>query len=292
MHYFLVMKMMAVLSALHFLTLCGTEISARPGTVIDAVAGQEVQFPVDNQCEDRYEVTFRLLSSVVAVLASRGTDGSERRHPVYEDRLYWSATDSPVLSNVRVTDSKRYGIQLSCYDPNATDPNEEIFDLRVFEPVSKPVIKKTGNCSSPNITLSCSASSGTNVTICWEILSLSGDSRTFDGPELVINHVNEWQQYTLRCTAKNRVSNASSEQNKTDRCNRNNFPRTGQKLLWFSTAPILLLTLILIIFICYKVKQGATNKGRNRARQRPEEKIFCLPDELIEPTYVTTLDSH
>ncbi|XP_051873752.1 uncharacterized protein LOC127571436 [Pristis pectinata] len=248
--------MFTVLSALHFLTLCGAEISAGSGTVIDAVAGQEVQFPVDNQCEDQYDVTFRLLSpGIVAVLALRGTDGSERRHPVYEDRLYWSATDSPVLSNVRVTDSKRYSIQIDCYSPHINSSiSAKVFELRVFEPVSKPVITKTGNCLSPNITLSCSVSNATNVTFCWEILSLSGNITTFDGPELVINHVNEWEQYIFRCTAKNRVSNASSEQTITDLCNRNNFPHTEREV------------------------------------QRPEEKMVSLQDGFIEPTYITTLD--
>ncbi|XP_051873749.1 SLAM family member 5-like isoform X2 [Pristis pectinata] len=256
--------MFAVLAALHFLTLCGTEISARPGTVIDAVAGQEVQFPVDNQCEDRYEVTFQLLSPDDAVVASRGTDGSERRHPVYEDRLYWSATDSPVLSNVRVTDSKRYGIQIDCYSPHITySASVKVFDLHVFEPVSKPVVTKVGNCSSPNIALSCSVYNGTNVTFCWEILFLSrGINRTVDGPVLVINNVNEWEQYTFRCTAKNRVSNSSSEQTITELCNGSDFAcQKHHSLLLAATLP---LVSGLIIFICCKIKQAIGDNGNSK----------------------------
>ncbi|XP_059804675.1 uncharacterized protein LOC132380108 [Hypanus sabinus] len=218
--------MFAVFAALHFLTLCGSEISAQPSTTIDAVVGQDVHFPVEIQCEDQYRVTFLLLSSVNATLALRGTNMSDRLHPVYKDRLYWSANGSPVLSNVQVNDSNRYETQIDCYHESSKGTTKKIYDLRVFEPVLKPVITQIWKCPSLNITLSCSVSNGANVTFHWEILSLSeSTNRTFDGPELVVNHENEWKQHTFRCIVKNRVSNASSELTITELCNENDFAR-------------------------------------------------------------------
>ncbi|XP_072110738.1 uncharacterized protein [Mobula birostris] len=219
-----VVKMFAVLSALRFLTLCASEISAQSDTIIDAVVGQDVHFPVENQCEDKFLVTFQLLSPVDAVLASRGTNMSETQHPLYKDRLYWSANGFPVLSKVLVNDSKRYATRIDCRRESSMGATKEIYDLRVFEPVLKPVITPIWKCPSPNITLNCSVSNGANVTLYWDSLSLSENTyRTFEGPELVVNHENEWKQYIFRCIVKNRVSNASSELTITELCNEHNF---------------------------------------------------------------------
>ncbi|XP_072111681.1 hepatic and glial cell adhesion molecule-like [Mobula birostris] len=252
--------MFKVLSALHFLTFCGSEISAQPDTTIDAVVGQDVHFPLENQCEAQLVVTFLLLSPVAAALASRGTNMSESQHPLYKDRLYWSANGSPVLSNVRVNDSKRYETQIDCFHKSSPGTTKMIYDLHVFEPVSKPLITKTGNCSSPNIALRCSASNGINVSFNWRILSLSGGiNGTFDGPELVISNVTEEEKYIFRCTAKNRVSNASTEQTITELCNGKEF--ACQKCHSFFLAATLPLVAGLIMFICCKAKQAIGNKG-------------------------------
>ncbi|XP_032887256.1 uncharacterized protein LOC116979676 [Amblyraja radiata] len=209
---------------LHLLTLCGTGTPAPPDTVIDAVVGQEVQFPADNPCEDRYELTFQILSPFVAQLASMGTDTPETRHPVYADRLHWDASGSLVLSNVQVNDSERYELQIDCYSPKRTEPSEKTFDLHVFESVSKPVITASGCYSTATVNLSCSVTNGTKVTFCWEIFSLSkGLNGTCHGPELVINHVREQELYAFRCTAKNRVSNASRQQTITELCYGNDY---------------------------------------------------------------------
>ncbi|XP_072111710.1 uncharacterized protein [Mobula birostris] len=106
----------------------------------------------------------------------------------------------------------------------------KIYDLPVFEPVLKPVITPIWKCPSPNITLNCSISNGANVTFYWDILSLSENTnRTFEGPELVVNHENEWKQYIFRCIVKNRVSNASSELTITELCNEHNFAKREKR---------------------------------------------------------------
>ncbi|XP_032887258.1 hepatocyte cell adhesion molecule-like isoform X2 [Amblyraja radiata] len=280
--------MLAVLSALHLLTLSGTEISARPDTVIDAVVGQDVHFPVDNRCEDQSYVAFHLLSPVVTKLASLVNNISGILHPVYADRLHWDASGSLVLSNVQVNDSKRYGIQIDCTSQKRTTHGKRTFDVYVFEAVSKPVITKTGNCSTPNITLRCYVSNGTNVTICWEIHSLFNSvNTTCNGPELVIHHMKEGEQH--RCIAKNRVSNASSEPTIIEPCNGNVYK--NKNLRWLLASPVFLLILVVIIFSKHKMKHAVNNKRHNRSIQRSEEKMFSVQHELIEPTYVTMVDS-
>ncbi|XP_062902071.1 uncharacterized protein LOC134345398 isoform X2 [Mobula hypostoma] len=281
--------MFAVLSALHFLTLCGSEISAQPDTTINAIVGQDVHFPVENQCEDQFVVTFQLLSPVDAVLASRGMNLSGTQHPLYKDRLYWSANGSPVLSKVQVNESKRYATQIDCYHESSMTTAKQIYDLRVFEPVLKPVITPIWKCPSPNITLSCSVSNRANVTFHWEILFLSeSTNRTEHGPELVVNHENEWKQYTFRCIVKNRVSNASNDLTITELCNQNNFARD---LLIYISAATLLLIFLLIGRNYRKIKQYAHDKQCKREKKRPGEKVFFLQDGIIEPTYIDTFVS-
>ncbi|XP_072894543.1 SLAM family member 9-like [Hemitrygon akajei] len=199
---------------------------------------------------------------------------SDRQHPVYRDRLYWNANGSLVLSNVQVNDSNRYETQIDCYRESSVNTTRKIYDLRVFEPVLKPVITQIWKCPSPNITLSCSVSNGANVTFHWEILSLSeGTNRTFDGPELVVNHENEWKQHTFRCIVKNRVSNASSELTITELCNENNFAR---ELCRYIVAGTLLLLFLLIILNYQKVKQCAHDEQNKKEQRRPGEKVVFL----------------
>ncbi|XP_069752725.1 hepatic and glial cell adhesion molecule-like isoform X2 [Narcine bancroftii] len=243
--------MFTVVLVLHFLTIRGTEISAQSDTVIDASVGQDVHFRVDIPCTDCNEVTFEILSSIDAILASWAMDKLMQQHPLYEGRLHWRRNGSVVLSNVQVNDSHRYRISIYSI---STDAKETYFYLHVFEPVSKPVITKTGNCLSPNITLICSVSTGTNVTFCWEIHSLTRDiNRTCHGPELVINHVNEVEQYTCRCIATNRISNASSE--KKELCHK------SDGFLVVKILPCAIL--ISIVIICYEIIQITRAKQYN-----------------------------
>ncbi|XP_067897511.1 SLAM family member 5-like isoform X2 [Heterodontus francisci] len=281
--------MLALLSVFHLLTLCGTEISAVPNSIINAIVGEQVLFPVHNHCGAQYEVTFLTKSPTHAKLATWGFNTSHK-HPLYENRLERSTNDSVVLYNVQISDTKLYGLQIDCYSKTMTPTDEKLFDLRVFEAVSKPLM--TIICSASNITLSCSVAKGNNVIFHWEKQSLSGAiNRTYDGAELVIDHVTEQEQYMYRCIADNLISNASSDPWTIEQCNVNN--SKDHKLLWnISTiaAPVLLLVLALVAYICYKIKLTASDKEGNTATPKRNEEISYLRDGSIEATYITRID--
>ncbi|XP_078420551.1 SLAM family member 5-like [Cetorhinus maximus] len=258
------MKMLTLLSVFHLLTLCETEISAVAKTTINAIVGEQVLFPVHNQCGAQYEITLLAKSPIHAKLASWGFNTFDKQ-PKYENRLQRSMNDSVMLQNVQINDTNLYGIQFDCYSTTVTETSETLFDLQVFEPISKPLMRRT--CSSANIILSCSVSKGANVTFHWEKLSFSGTIyRTYDGAELVIGHVIEQEQY--RCIAGNPVSNASSDPWTIDECNRNH--SKGQKLpqmIHNVVASVLLLFLILIVYICCKIKPTAGSISRDNVNE-------------------------
>ncbi|XP_067851591.1 carcinoembryonic antigen-related cell adhesion molecule 21-like [Heptranchias perlo] len=150
------------------------------------------------------------------------------------------------------------------------------FELCVFEPVSQPAVKIIGNCSTPNITLSCSASNGTNVTFHWRKQSLFGAiGDTYKGTELVIDDVNGKEQHEYRCIAENPVSNSTSDPVKPKLCNGN------KGLLW-----IILLSLIPVsLFVWYSI----ISKETGRATQEHNEQTIAFTSKFIEPTYTTLL---
>ncbi|XP_078058838.1 hepatic and glial cell adhesion molecule-like, partial [Mustelus asterias] len=268
----------------HLLTLCETEITAVPDTTTNAIVGEQVLFPVHNQCTALYEATFFIKSPIHTKLASWGFNPFDKR-PLYENRLQRSVNDSVKLLNVQITDTKLYQIEINCFDKSKTAAREQLFDLQVFEPVSKPRTKIT--CSTANVSLSCEVSNGTNVTFHWEKLSLSGAiNGTYDGPDLVIDHANEEEQYWYKCIAENPVSNATSDPWTIKECKRKPF----KELKILLSISVVLIVLVLIVYF-YKIKRTARDKGSNTATQMRNEEISYLQDGTIEATYITRIDS-
>ncbi|XP_072329310.1 hepatic and glial cell adhesion molecule-like [Scyliorhinus torazame] len=157
---------------------------------------------------------------------------------------------SVVLRNIQINDSGIYEIEINYYGQELKNSDKVGFELLVFEPVSQPDVKIFGDCTTPNITLSCSVSNGTNVTFHWRKESLSRTTDdAFNGTQLVINHGNEEEQHVYWCIAENPVSDAKSDPVRLELCNGNN----------------------------------------GRAIQEHSEQPIALPNGFIEPTYTTTL---
>ncbi|XP_038672491.1 hepatocyte cell adhesion molecule-like isoform X2 [Scyliorhinus canicula] len=277
-------KILTLHSVFHLLTLCKTEISAN--TVINAAVGEQVLFPVHNQCGAVSEVTFLSKSPINTKLASWSFNTSDKQ-PLYENRLKRSRNGSVMLHNVQIHDTKLYQIEIECYSTAMTAARQQLIDLRVFEPVSKPLVTTT--CSTINATLSCTVSNGTNVTFHWGKQSLSGAiNRIHNGTELIIDIVNEQEQFIYKCVAENPVSNATSVPWTMKECNKE--PSKACILLGISIASVWLLVLVLIACICYKMKQIASDKGCNTALQMRNEETSYLRDGTIEATYITRID--
>ncbi|XP_048398455.1 carcinoembryonic antigen-related cell adhesion molecule 1-like [Stegostoma tigrinum] len=276
------MKMLTLLSAFSLLTVFGTEISAL--SVINATVGEQVLFPVATACSNKCEVAFLSKSPIHATLASGGIT-QYFIHILYKDRLQFATNCSLVLQNVQINDSKSYAIQIDCHEPS-TVTEETLFQLQVFEPVSKPSI--TINCSTTNVSLSCSVSNGTNVTLHWEKKSLSGAiSRINDRAELVLNHDHEQNQNEYMCVAENPVSRETSDPQKPEQCN----SKGWQRPVFIGTATVLFLGLVIIIIICFKTKPAACDKGNNVAIGKWNEETCYLNQREIEAAYITRVEA-
>ncbi|XP_048460624.1 SLAM family member 5-like [Rhincodon typus] len=279
------MKMLTLLSVFSLLTVFGTEISAI--SIINAIVGKQVLFPVAIPCGNQCEVAFLSKSPIHAKLASWGITPLST-HILYKNRLQIATNCSLVLQNVQINDTKPYAIQIDCCKPS-TVTEETIFQLQVFEPVSKPSI--TINCSTTNVSLSCSVSNGTNVTLHWEKKSSSGAiSRINDGAELVLSHDHEQNQYEYMCVAENPVSSETSDPPKLEKCNGHN-SKGWRAPVFISTATVLFFGLVIIIIIGFKTKPAACNKGNNIAIGKWNEETCYLNHREIKATYITRIDS-
>ncbi|XP_078063672.1 uncharacterized protein LOC144489690 [Mustelus asterias] len=187
----------------------------RPDTITNATAGEQVLFPVQHQGTDPYDVTFSLKFPVPFKILTWKSNKPEKLHivhPLYQHRV-GVYRGFVVLNDVHVNDTGEYEIHIDYYGTELKNRDQITFRMHVFEPVSQPVTAILGNCaSSPNITLSCSVSNGTNVTIHWESVSISGVlHETYGGTVLVTDCATEKEQQVYRCIAENPVSNATSD---------------------------------------------------------------------------------
>ncbi|XP_078066239.1 hepatic and glial cell adhesion molecule-like [Mustelus asterias] len=205
---------------------CGETLSATPNTITNATSGEQVLFPIPYNGTDQYDVTFRLKFPVPFKILTWKSNHPEKLHivhPLYQHRvgIYGGFV---LLNDVHVNDTGEYEIYIDYNGSELKNRDQITFRMHVFEPVSQPETAILGNCaSSPNITLNCSVSKGTNVKIQWEKVSISGAlSETYDKTVLVIDCVTEEEQNVYRCIAENRISNATSDPVKVDLSNRTN----------------------------------------------------------------------
>ncbi|XP_078065171.1 hepatic and glial cell adhesion molecule-like isoform X2 [Mustelus asterias] len=186
----------------------------RPDTVTNVTAGEQVLFPVQYQGTDPYDVNFSLKFPVPFKILKWKSNKPEKLdivHLLYQHRvgIYGGFV---VLNDVHVHDTGEYEIHIDYNGSELKNRDQITFRMHVFEPVSQPVTVILGNCvNSPNITLSCSVSRGTNYTIRWEKMSLSGVLNETYGTVLVIDCATEVEQHVYRCIAENPVSNATSD---------------------------------------------------------------------------------
>ncbi|XP_038671336.1 uncharacterized protein LOC119975618, partial [Scyliorhinus canicula] len=264
----------------HLFTVCGAVTLASPNTITEVTVGEQVLFHVNIQGEASYDVTFRSKApnAILAAWMINNNVSSVNMHSLYEGRLQWNMNGSVVLLNIQINDSGPYEIEIHYYSQELKNSDIEGFELLVFEPVSQPDVKIFGDCTTPNITLSCLVSNGTSVTFHWRKESLSGTTDgTFNGTQLAINHGNEEEQHVYWCIAENPVSNAKSNPVRLELCNGNN-----GGLYWTILLSLLIPVSLCVCYAIISIKAG-------RAIQEHSEQPITLPNGFIEPTYTTTL---
>ncbi|XP_038673377.1 hepatocyte cell adhesion molecule-like [Scyliorhinus canicula] len=203
-----------IASVFYLFVVHGEALNVRPDTITNAIAGEQVQFPIQHQGSDQYDVTFTSKSPVHFNIFTWKSNNPEKLlivHPLYKHRVR-IVSGVVILNDVQVDDTGEYEINIDYYGKEVENGDQNTFRMQVFEPVSQPETAILGNCaSSPHVTLNCSVSNGTNVMIHWEKLSMSGVlNETYDGTLLVIDCVTEEEQHVYRCVAQNPVSNATS----------------------------------------------------------------------------------
>ncbi|XP_041035951.1 uncharacterized protein LOC121273032 isoform X2 [Carcharodon carcharias] len=196
--------------------VCEEALRLKLHTITNVTTGEQVLFPIQYQSTDKYDVTFSLKFPRTFKISTWKSNNRKKLHivhPLYQHRVA-IYRDFVVLNDVHVNDTGEYEIHIDYYGTELKNRDESTFRMKVFEPVSEPVIAILRNCvSSPNIILNCSVSNGTNATIHWEKVSLSGVlNETYDERLLIIDCITEEDQYVYRCIAKNPVSNATSNQ--------------------------------------------------------------------------------
>ncbi|XP_078394326.1 hepatic and glial cell adhesion molecule-like isoform X1 [Cetorhinus maximus] len=199
------MEILGLFAVLHCITLCGAELSASPRSVTNLRVGEDVRFPINHRSDGQYEVTFKRKSPVgLKVLAwnSENPETPYRIHPQYRDRVRFQRDVFVEMQGVRFDDEGVYEIQTDYLGNQLRVNDQDLFELRVFEPVSRPMVVITGNCN-----LNCSAPRGTGVTCRWKRQSADGvGDDTFYGAVLPLGNMSELEPHTYRCIAENPVS--------------------------------------------------------------------------------------
>ncbi|XP_059804719.1 hepatic and glial cell adhesion molecule-like [Hypanus sabinus] len=266
-------KMWSFIPVCHLFTVCGGMSLASSSSTTEVAVGEKILFSVNLHEEDNYMVQLSGPQDIsIGTWTFNKAVISQDIHPKYKDRVQWNMNGSLTLDNVQINDSGKYTIEIN-FLSHDTNIVEKDFNLFVFEPVSQPTVTVVDNCSTPSITLSCLVSSGTDVTFHWRKQHGANDD-IFNGSELVINRGTDGEQPTYICLAENTVSNASSEPVKTKKCSKGT-------LLWmisFGLIPVAVIAWILM----NSIKIG-------RKSQELNEETVIFTNELIQPTYITTL---
>ncbi|XP_067898121.1 hepatic and glial cell adhesion molecule-like [Heterodontus francisci] len=273
-----IVKITSFVPVFHLFTVCGAVTLVTPNTATAVTVGEQVLFRINHQAGSQYDVTFCSTTprTTIATWAINNSIEAKTMHSLYEDRLHWNVSGSVVLCHAQINDSGIYEIEISYYSTDLKSSDKERFELRVFEPVSQPALKIRYDCPTPNITLSCSVSKGTNVTFHWRIESSGAIVGAYNRTDLVIDLGNEQVQHVYRCIAENPVSNATSDPVMPEPCNGNN----GASI-W-----IILLSLIPgSLFVWYSI----ISKKSGGATQEHNEQSITFPDGFIDPTYTTLL---
>ncbi|XP_073423214.1 signaling lymphocytic activation molecule-like isoform X2 [Dendrobates tinctorius] len=201
-------------------------------------------------------------------------------------RYQFDAKDSSVvIQTLQKEDESDYELTFQ-----KTDRYEDIchFEVKVYEQISNLTLSVTEDTQNNTcrVTMTCLMHTGTNVTFSWmrDDKLLSHDSSTL---EISIN--NENANSTFRCTAKNTVSQESSEHKLSSACNADQ-GTSYYGLILYILVPTMIGVIIVIvvgILITKKCNRGMSSKQYNYPQSCPQSRPPA-PEPVSEQTHEIT----
>ncbi|XP_077145597.1 signaling lymphocytic activation molecule-like [Ranitomeya variabilis] len=191
---------------------------------------------------------------------------------------------SVVIQPLQEEDESDYELTLQ-----KTNKYEDIchFEVKVYEQISNLTLSVTEDSQNNTcrVTMTCLMHSGTNVTFSW----MRDDKLLIhDGSTLEISITNENANSTFRCTAKNTVSEESSEHKLSSVCNPYQGTRYG--LILYILVPTLIgviIVIVVLILITKKCNRGMSSKQYSNPQTCPQSRPPA-PEPVSEQTHETT----
>ncbi|GCB83860.1 hypothetical protein scyTo_0024204, partial [Scyliorhinus torazame] len=249
---------------LQCMTVCRAMTTASLNSVINLRVGDDIRFPVDSHSGVKYEVTFKRKSPVnIKILAwnSERPEKPYRIHPHYTHRVQFQPGGFIEIQNAVLVDGGEYEVQADYLGSRLRSNDYDRFELRVFEPVSQPVVAIGRDC-----TLNCSYARGTQVTCYWKRQSADGvGSSTFRGALLQRGNTSELGILTYTCIVENPISVEISEPFTLGQCVGDR-PRGPRNYWMVFLAPAVSLATILgfVIVLGIRREGGIVNSKVNR----------------------------
>ncbi|XP_067829768.1 SLAM family member 9-like [Heptranchias perlo] len=277
-------EILRLFAVLHWITLCRAAISASPNCITKLPTGEDIRFPINHYSDEKHEVTFRRRSPIRLKIMAWKSDRPERpyvTHPYYRHRVQFHKDGFFELQNVQLYDGGMYEIQTDYLGKQLRNKDRDPFDLWAFEPVSRPVVVITGNCSS-NFKLNCSTARGTNVTHRWEKQSAHGVSTyTFNGAVLQLGNTSEQEPHTYTCIVENPVSKETSDPVTAELCDgeRARGPRSHWIAVLILAIALVILVPAIVLGIWRSERIGKSKQSRGGIQGTEEQRNFLRGGE-------------
>ncbi|XP_007883620.2 hepatocyte cell adhesion molecule-like [Callorhinchus milii] len=235
------MREMVPTASVLLLPLCAVLTLPSPSAIANVFIGADFCFPVNRTIEQQHEVVLEMKSPINLKIMVWDSKQPYRPdiHPSYRGRVLCLKRGGVLVSNVSLDDSGIYEIIIRDF---LRSNESHLVDLRVFDPVSQPMVKMAGDCSA-NVSLSCSASKGTNATIYWR--KRLEPNITYNGSVLLLNRGRGGQAAEYECVAENPISQEISRPQQP--CQEN----PDRDRIWL-ILPVIVVAVLVIICCCYQ----------------------------------------
>ncbi|XP_078064782.1 SLAM family member 9-like [Mustelus asterias] len=236
-------------------------ISASLNSVTNLRVGDDIRFPLPQLASEKQEVTFKRRSPVDFKILAWNSETPERPyriHPRYSQRVQYQPGGFTQIRNVTLSDEGVYELRTDYLGERLRDSHYSVFELRVFEPVSRPMVVVSSNC-----TMNCSHSGGKQVTCRWRGRTTDGfRNYTFRGAVLQLRNRSQAEFLTYTCIVENPVSWKISQPVTPQLCTVNP-ARSRNDWMGFLAPAFCLVTLSLVFVLGFRRQRRAIQSDPN-----------------------------